>query len=168
MYEIVKKVFEGESPKSIFEVGCAGGALLKDYYDFRQIEVGGMDINAEDIKKAKKVFPEYAENFIIHDATQKWPIKKKYDICFTIGTLTLIENPISVIEEMLRIGRKIILAESHSEREKTEDVGNTRTGYRYRFIRDYEKIFKELNLKPTYSIYLDKTIIKCQKTTNLQ
>lgn len=166
-YEIVEKVFERENPKSIFEVGCANGSLLKDYYDTRKVIVGGLDINP--VQNAKETFPEYANNFIQFNATQdNWPIPdNSYDIVFTIGTLILIENPLPIIKEMLRIAKdKIILAESHSEIEKIENTGGDRQYYRYRYIRDYKKLLPNAIITPGDS---SKHIIKCQKKTiNLQ
>ena len=140
MYKIIEKIFEKESPSSIFEVGCANGSLFKEYSD--QKKVGGLDINP--VMGAKIQYPEYADNFIQFDARKEnWPIPdNSYDIVFTVGTMLLLEDPTITIREMLRIAKdKIILAEPHNEIEKID--GGL---YGPRYIRDYIKFFKGLNM----------------------
>lgn len=177
-YEITEAIFAGQNPKSIFEVGCAGGRLFQDYYDQRtrlnsskdteydrsRLVVGGMDIT-NDIEEARKTYPEYAQNFIYWDVNNvPWPIPdKSYDLVFTVGTLLLIPHCIPVIKEMMRIGKKVILAEFHSddlEKTRMETVDTLGNIYSYRFYRNYQKILGDLGIKPDITQVADKWIIK--------
>ena len=171
MYEIIEKMFEGENPSSIFEVGVAGGLLMKE----KPWVVGGIDINSTDILSAKLNYPQYADNFIQYDARKpNWPIPdNSYDIVFSVGTLCLIEDPMITIKEMLRIAKdKIILAEFHNKIDKKSDLysfsfgntGRTGFGYEHRYIRDNIRVFKELGKKAEFiGEVTGKTIIKCKK-----
>jgi ubiquinone/menaquinone biosynthesis C-methylase UbiE len=132
MHPLVEKMFEGENPSSIFEVGCAQGLLWKEYYDRKtatnstkdaqydrsKLVVGGIDIDQRNIPGAKENYPDYADNFILGDITKSKILvpDKSYDIVFTIGTLLLIPDPYPIIKEMLRIcKKKIIIAEFQND-----------------------------------------------------
>lgn len=162
VYEVVEKMFEGENPKSIFEVGCANGSLFKDYADRNKLKVGGLDIFP--VNGARVQYPEYADNFIQFDAMQdNWPIlDNSYDIVFTVGTFTILKDYIITIKEMLRICKdKIILAEVHNETEREENTGG---GYNCRYTRNYKKVFEDMGLKADIvAVVQGKTIIKCLK-----
>ncbi len=166
LHPIVEAVFKGQSPKSIFEVGCAGGMLFKEYYDSKpELVVGGIDITKSDIELAKQNYPDHASNFIHWDATKvPWPVAdKSYDIVFTIGTLLMVPECVPIIKEMMRIGKKVIMAEFHdSSLTKTvvERVDNKENYYSYRFYRNYEKVFADLGIKVTIEKVADKWIIK--------
>ena len=165
-YEIIEKMFKGENPSSVLEVGCAVGGLMKDLCNDRgDLRVGGFDIHAGDIKGAKELFPKYADNFFIHDAFDPWPIPdNSYDIVFTVGFFTILERPPHTIEfairEMLRVCKdKIILAEDHNTVENTWQTDDF-----CRAIRDYQKIFDGMGLSITIEqAIFDKAVIKCQK-----
>lgn len=102
-------MFEGETPKSVFEVGCSAGGFLEDFYK-RGYIVGGLDINEQDVDLARKSMPK--GKFFVHDAHAKWPLNNKsWDIVFSVGTLLYMEYPMDVMGEMLRVGRKVIIAE---------------------------------------------------------
>ena len=112
-YPVIKAMFKDETPKSIFEVGCANGGLLNDVYKNMEVSVGGLDQNEGDLGRSKARFPKYAENFFVWDMNNiPWPVKdKQYDIAFTVGTLLYADNPKAIIDEMARIARKIMIAE---------------------------------------------------------
>jgi ubiquinone/menaquinone biosynthesis C-methylase UbiE len=182
-FEIVDRMFKGENPSSIFEVGVCAGSLFKPYHEERKgLIVGGVDIHP--VTTAKEVYPECADNFYQFDVTEgNWPISdNSYDIVFTIGTLLTMPNPFPTLKEMLRIAKdKIIIAEHHSEKfDEYGQLTDIRTGdtpklvtaedtqmgnYNYsRCIRNYIKVFEKLGRE--YSLtdfYLDKTIFKCKK-----
>lgn len=128
-YEILESMFAGENPQSVFEVGCANGGLLEDL----GIKiVGGIDKTTSDIEKAKILFPKCKDNFFVGDIENiPWPVKdKQYDIVFTVGTLMYVENYLPVLKEMLRIGKKVILAEP-TEGEVIKDIHGIRYYHEY-------------------------------------
>ena len=66
-YKIIEVMFEGENPKSVFEMGSAAGLFLVDLQKkYGDIIVGGNDIRRLDILEAKKNFPKYQYNFSFH------------------------------------------------------------------------------------------------------
>ena len=153
MYQIIEKMFEGEEFKSVFEVGCANGGLLRDIGGV----VGGIDRHESDLQKSKDLFPDDKDNFILRDLTDvPWPVNRIYDIVFSVGTLMYLENPTPVIKEMMRIGRKVILAEPVSGESITDHHGLRR-------YHDYEKILKEFGEVEVVGEVNNKTIFKCQK-----
>lgn len=179
-YEIIDRMFEGEHPKSIFEIGVANGFLLKEYCMVNNIP----SVNGMDIKLFEGFTLNYPEGqFFLHDVKQvPWPVPdNSYDIVCDIGTLLLIPNPYPVIKEMLRICKdKIILAENQDE--KQDDYGlahNTQKNeyvqmeqstpqdidfYAWRISRDYKKVFKKLGKTiEVIGKVSDKTIFKCLK-----
>ena len=153
MHPIVEAIFKGENPKSILEVGCQNGVLLDQYANGKGIEVWGMDI--ADFKKG---FESQTKGKFIHqDACEKWPIKdKSIDLVFSIGTLLLIQNAESVLKEMLRVGKKVILVEFHDENEHVEEASM----YETRIFRDYNKLFSKFGITPTIEKVEDKWVIK--------
>lgn len=169
-YQIVEKVFEGENPKSIFEVGCANGMLLEDYALEHEVIVGGLEISAPSIQNCKERFKTYKDNFYTGDAQLPFLIPdNSFDIVYTIGTLILIPNPFPTIKEMLRIAKvKIILAEPHDEGlDEYGAYGDVPQPDNYtgiRIPRNYIKVFEKLNLPMTLEDSgLGKWIIKCVK-----
>ena len=164
-YPILEKLFEGENPENIFEVGCGVGGFLKDYVEsIKNVPVGGIELNPIDLAQAKENFPDYKDNFYVWDALKpNWPVSdKKYDIVFSIGTLILMPYPEVAIGEMLRIGKKVILAELQNHNESYGVInGNYDYGYQYRCAHDYHKQFDRFGVKVVITQGLfDKSIIK--------
>lgn len=158
MTPILKHMLQDQNFNSVFEIGVASGGQLKDLPD--SVDKGGIDTDEKDLAIIKKLFPNDADNFILHDAWDKpWPIaSKKYDIAFAIGFFSLIDkDPIPVIKEMFRISKKIILAENHNEQESA--VVLPVKGFTH-VARDWKKIISELGICATFGKYSDeKTII---------
>lgn len=170
MHPIVENVFKGEDPKSIFEVGCGTGALFKPYIDEQgERIVGGIDIDPRNIEAAVKIYPKYADNFVLHDINREpWPVESKsYDIVFSIGTLIMLPDPFPAMREMIRIAKKaIIVAEYHDPLK--DEYGDSPTPYipgqlySVRFTRNYDKLFNIFGMKPTIEQVYDKWVIKWQ------
>ena len=150
-YKILEKMFAGEKPESVFEVGCANGGLLKD---LGVKIVGGIDRHPGDIDKSKTLFSHCAENFILQDITSfPWPINKLYDVVFSVGTLMYIKKPVRVIEEMMKFGSKVILAEPVEG-----EISRDKHGERY--YHDYEGMLKSFRVEILGEIG-GKKIFKC-------
>lgn len=149
MYPIIERMFKDETYSSVFEVGSAVGGLFQGL----QGTFGGIDVHKEDNKTIKQIYPEFADNFILRDAWDvPWPIPDNaYDIVFTVGFFTVIDrDPMPVIKEMQRIGKKVIMAENHGEESK-----NVSDSY-VRVIRDYKKLLPNAKFEKFSD---DKTII---------
>lgn len=141
-YPVIREMFKGETPKSVFEVGCANGGLLHDVTQKGELVVGGLDQHESDLGRAKALFPTYARNFFVHDMNHvPWPIKdKEYDIAFTVGTLFYAEKPQVILQEMCRIACKVMIAEPSQD-----DTGTDHHGTRHHY--DYQKILEEMGGK---------------------
>ena len=165
-------MFEGENPKSVFEIGCAGGPFLQELREhYGDIEVGGMDITKSDLKSAKEKFPEYAHEFLLHNLVETpWSVyDDSYDIVFGIGVLMYIFEPEKVIRECLRIGKKLILAEFHNGN-LDEYGGLTKVTQGERVVgvgitRNYCELLKKMGIKYEVKSYDPpfKTIISCHE-----
>jgi len=165
-YEIIDEMFTGENPKSVFEVGCSACGLMEDFYK-NGVKVGGLDIQGDDIKMKGE--------FFVQDASDKWPLKdNSYDIVFSVGTLIYIDKPLKALKEMLRVGKKVILAERNGHdnfeehqliRQKLDNDDNVigeellPTVYR-QYLHDYERLFKKLKVKYLIREHDGKHIIK--------
>lgn len=172
MHEIIEKIFEGENPKSVFEIGCAGGPFLEQLREhYGNIEVGGMDITSNDLFSAVQKFPQYSQNFIRYNLVETpWPIADtKYDIVFSVGVLMYIFEPEKVIRECLRIGKKFILAEFHNG--NLDEYGNlTKVTQGEKVVglgitRNYCGLLKKMGIKYEVKSYDPpfKTIISCHE-----
>jgi SAM-dependent methyltransferase len=154
-YKILEEMFRDETPTSVFEIGCANGGLLKDLKShYPNIVVGGMEISRS-IEECKKEFG--ADNFYKEDINDPWPIKDKaFDIVFSVGVLMYMTEPMHVLREMLRVGKKIIIAEYHHD--EISLWGQLTNGYINKeriqtgIIRDYISLFHVMKLHETHNI----------------
>lgn len=147
-YGIIGEMFKGESPTSVFEVGCANGGLLADIGVER---VGGLDINATDLNTACELFPGQEKNFINHNFNEPFPLEdNSWDIVIAVGTLMYCFHPIPLVKEMLRVAKdKVIIADYHFE-----DVDQYGVLGKYEFegrteiaiARNYRELFKEIGV----------------------
>lgn len=174
--EIIIKMFKEEKPKSVFEIGCANGGLLAQLVEhFPDLVVGGMDIMKSDLAIAKKKFPTYSDNFLFHNVLEPWPIAdKSYDIVFSVGVLMYIFEAVPVIQEMFRVGKKVIIAEYHHQ--ELDIFGHMTRGYWDKgrvhtgIIRNYIEIFQSLGIPMSIRVEetgLGKTILKCTPNETL-
>lgn len=170
-YKILEEMFNNETPASVFEIGCANGGLLRDLRSkYPDIRVGGMDIS-KSIDQCKSEFGP--DNFYWADLNDTpWPIPdKSYDIVFSVGVLMYMFDPLSVLREMFRISKKVILAEYHHS--QVDLCGQLTKGYiedgkiQTGIIRDYISLFKVMNMPMTLTYQessAGKTIFKAQLT----
>lgn len=172
-FPILEKMFDGENPDSVFEIGCANGGLLADIKTkYPNLKVAGMDISRS-IEGSKERFPEYAHCFFTGDINEPWLVKEKsVDIVFSVGVLMYQFDPILALQEMFRVAKdKVILAEYHHP--AISAFGQLTEPYfggnkiQMGIIRNYIPILKNLNI-PMDIFVMDsgegKTIIKCKIT----
>lgn len=168
-YEIITKIFEGENPESVFEIGCASGKLMGQL----TARKGGMDISAQGIKEAKELYPQDKDNFVFGNLLEPWPFPdNSFDIVFSVGVLMYIFDPKPVMREMFRVAKnKVILTEYHHEElDKygvlTKPFSDAEGKIHHGIIRNYLDLLRELGIKIEVNILYTgagKTIIKCQK-----
>lgn len=132
------------SPLSVLEIGANCGPnlylLAKKYPN---IEIVGIDINEEAIKRGNEKFKrEHIDNVKIFmkkaDELEEFD-NKKFDVIFTDATLLYVgpDKIEKVITGMLRLAKKgIVLLEHHSEKENK--LGSYNKG---NWIRNYKKLF---------------------------
>ena len=159
IHPIVENIFKGEDFKSILEVGCGKGILIKQFIEDKDIRVVGLEIDPENEEDFKKNFPQ--GQFILHDINNPFPFKdKEFDLVVSIGTLILIENVEPVLREMLRVGKKVALAELHDETQDERGVSMKVDPHFIRMHRDYNKLFSKFGITPTIEKVEDKWVIK--------
>ena len=151
-YPVIIAMFKNETPKSIFEVGCANGGLLADAYNHMEVIVGGLDQHEGDLGRSKARFPRDSENFFVWDMNNiPWPVKdKQYDIAFTVGTLLYTENPQEVLKEMKRIAHRVFIAEPE-EGNIYKDHHGTRHYHAYKQLLEGE--VEDVGLVATKRVY---------------
>ena len=159
MHPIVENIFKGENPKSILEIGCGKGILIKQFIQDQDIKVAGLEIDPENEEEFKQNFP--TGQFILHDINNPFPFEdKEFDLVVSIGTLLLIEDAEPVLKEMLRVGKKVALAEFHDENQNEIGETSLTNVYHRRIIRNYNKLFSKFGITPTIEKVEDKWVIK--------
>ena len=159
MHPIVENIFKGENPKSILEVGVGKGILLKQFVQDQDIKVAGLEIDPTNEEEFRQNFPN--GQFILHDINTPFPFKdKEFDMVVSIGTLIIIEDAEPVLREMLRVGKKVALAEFHDETQDEKGVSQKVDVYFRRMYRDYNKLFSRFGIIPTIEKVEDKWVIK--------
>ena len=154
VYPVIIEMFKDENPKSIFEVGCANGGLLRDAGT--DIIVGGIDKHEGDLLRSKKLFQRDADNFFVGDLNDiPWKVKdKQYDVAFSVGTLLYLEDPREVLKEMRRIAEKVFIAEPEQGLIEQDHHGK-------RHFHDYMQILRPLGGSVKYvGLVANKSIFK--------
>lgn len=85
----------------LIDIGCASGDFLKLIPNSKNFSLTGVDFSQKSINLAKKKVPE--ANFLIKDLKKKIRIKKKFDVCTCLGTLSVFDNPFKIIDKLLKI-----------------------------------------------------------------
>ena len=159
IHPIVEHIFKGENPKSILEIGCGKGILIKQFVQDQDIKVAGLEIDPTNEEDFVKNFP--TGQFILHDINNPFPFKdKEFDMVVSIGTLILIENAEPVLREMLRVGKKVAIAEFHDETQDEVGLSMKADVWFIRVYRNYNKLFSKFGIIPTIEKVEDKWVIK--------
>ncbi len=103
-------------PKTILEVGCGYGAILKQMkQDMKDTRIVGVDFSSTQLDKARRWVNDDAIEMLMADATKRLPFPdNSFDMVFTSGVIMHIPPPHSskAREEMIRVSRKYI---AHNE-----------------------------------------------------
>ncbi len=84
----------------IIDVGCASGDFLKNISKRKNFNLTGIDFSKEAILLARKKVP--SANFFLKDI-KKINLKKKYDVCTCLGTLSIFDNKFNIINKLINI-----------------------------------------------------------------
>lgn len=143
-------------PESILEIGSnCGPNLYLLSQKFPKVEIVGIDINKESIKRGKELFSQEGiinVRLLVAKADEIEQFSdKSFDIVFTDAVLMYIgpDKIKKVALEIQRIAKKaIILVEHHSEEESALGVYN-----KGNWLRDYKELFQSFSSQvKTYKI----------------
>ncbi len=104
-YSIIKDMIEPQM--SILDVGCGDGTLMKMLKE-KNIYTSGIDINQDNVVKCLEKGLSVIQGDI-DEGLQEYP-DNSYDYVILNQTLQSTEKPDYVIQEMLRIGKKVVVS----------------------------------------------------------
>ena len=81
---------------SVLELGCSSGYLTA-FLNAKGIKTYGVDISETAINKAKRIFPQYAEQYSLE------PLQSSYSIVFHKGLLSCVDDPVGFVEHNLKL-----------------------------------------------------------------
>ena len=105
-YEIVSQLIEPNS--SVLDLGCGDGTLLKNLVDTKNVKGLGIEINQDLVVKSLEKGLQIIQDNI--DEGLKDFEDNQWDYIILNQTLQSTQKPDFVIEEMLRIGKNIIVS----------------------------------------------------------
>ncbi|MBQ7450537.1 methionine biosynthesis protein MetW [bacterium] len=105
-YDIVSKMVKENS--SVLDLGCGEGELLKELVDNKNVKGLGIEINQDYVVKALEKGLQIIQDNI--DEGLKDFENGQWDYVILNQTLQSTVKPDFVVEEMLRIGKKVILS----------------------------------------------------------
>lgn len=96
----------GQNPVSLIDIGCAAGAFL--YYMKNNLNLSkgvGVDISGQHLAQAKEVMPdiEFVQDSILELQNI---LQRKFDVCTSLGCLSVFDNIEVVLRNLLRLVRK--------------------------------------------------------------
>lgn len=123
-------LIENVKTSKVLEIGCAEGKSLKYLLEKGASEVWGIDISSEQINKAKKLLPEFANNFLVSPMEELANIPEDYFdyviSIFSIGYCSDLEKTIKNIVKYLKKDGYFIMSWTHPLfsiiKEKNNDV----------------------------------------------
>jgi len=96
-----------EKNKKVLDVGCADGILMKFLKDNKNINIRGLEISKEKVQEC------IAKGLIVIEGNAEKDLKqfpdKSFDFVVLNQTLQAFLNPELVLNELLRVGKKVII-----------------------------------------------------------
>ena len=129
--------------QSLLEVGCGAGANLANIQANFNTQVGGVDINPDAIKEAKKELPN-AYQLSVGEATALFFSDKSVDVILTDMCLIYLDNKAikKAMKEIARVARNgVIFCEFHSHSWWKRLLLRLSSGY---FAHNYKKRMEAL------------------------
>lgn len=105
-YTLIAKIIEPNS--KVLDLGCGEGILLKKLIDEKNVKGKGVEINQDEVVKSLEKGLSVIQGDI--DEGLKEFADKEYDYVVLNQTLQSTEKPDYVINEMLRVGKKVIVS----------------------------------------------------------
>ena len=103
-FKIIIKYLKNKKKLSLIYVGCASGDFLSLLSIYNKFELSGIDFSKASLSLAKKKVPH--ANFKLINLNRKFKLKKKYDICTCLGTLSAFDDKFKIISKLLNIVKK--------------------------------------------------------------
>lgn len=153
---LIKEMLDGVSFKSLFDIGCGEGSLLKGILaDHKEIRVNGADISETALAIAKSRIKE--GNFYLLDI-QKEALDEKFDLVICSEVLEHLEDDVQALCNIFKMTRKylLIVTLQGKMREAEKEVGHLRNYTKDDLVEKLHKAgFKEVRIKewgfPFYS-----------------
>ncbi len=92
----------------VLDVGCGSGALLQRLEDEKQVDGRGIELSQKGVNEAVARGLSVVQGDADHDLTT-YP-DNAFDFVILSQTLQATHNPRTVLEELLRIGRKVVVS----------------------------------------------------------
>ncbi len=139
MLDFIKRYADKDA--EILEIGCNVGRNLWVLYSTDYKNLTGIEINSEAVKLMGTVFPDMADNIVVHNSAIEDKIlgipDGAFDVVFTMAVLEHIhEDSNWIFREMARITRGILITL------EDELAVSWRT-----FARDYQKVFEGVGMR---------------------
>ena len=103
-FKIIIKYLKNKKKLSLIDVGCASGDFLSLLSIYNKFELSGIDFSKASLSLAKKKVPD--ASFKLINLNRKFKLKKKYDICTCLGTLSAFDDKFKIISKLLNIVKK--------------------------------------------------------------
>lgn len=105
-YSVITEIIDAES--KVVDLGCGSGDLLKMLVEQKQCSGLGIDINQQNVIESIQKGLSVIQGDI--DEGLKEFYDKEYDYVILNQTLQSTEKPDYVIDEMLRVGKKVVVS----------------------------------------------------------
>ena len=93
----------------VLDVGCGDGALLRQLVDRKHVKARGIEINEENVLACVDKGLSVLQGDI-DEGLNEFYKDNSFDYVMALQTVQVIWNPKKSIDEMLRIGRKVIIS----------------------------------------------------------
>ena len=171
-----------EKDKKVLDVGCADGTLMKFLKDNKNINIRGLEISKEKVQEC------IAKGLTVIEGNAEKDLKqfpdKSFDYVVLSQTLQAFLNPELVLNELLRVGKKVIITITnfgywrvrlHLLLKGTMPITKTLPDEWYNTqnlhmctIKDFDHFVKSRNIKIFKSIALNKINTSLINERNLE
>lgn len=104
-FELIFNYLKNKKSKlDILDVGCASGDFLYLLSKNKKFSLSGIDFSKDLLKVARKKVPD--AKFQLCDIRKKISLKKKFDMCTCLGTLSIFDNNFEILDKLLNLVKK--------------------------------------------------------------